>query len=516
MCYLWPNTDFEQSKSKIKCPTFRNYLFRQLPPIEIFDYYPIDIPKYSKCSVSYPKNSRYCYTPALDPPLWLDCNSIHSNRIEFKRDTVEKLTIHSSPNSGFPLYDFNGDFYLKFFVLECYGTTKFKIFIFVFSFLEDSLDNFPFISTITFSILCGQKSEIHVFTTLQRSYFKDQKASISCFQTEIDMINELIQVVKIEDPDVLVGFEIDNKSWGYIAQRFDFLSKPLNLHFQSEISRYLNKSKHFMNVDPWIGRASSHFQVQGRISLNLWRIYRDEIAIRTYSLSDICKYYFQENVPSIPTQSLISLMQSDFPAFIKYALSILNHTCNLTIKTPFLVKSIEFSRLFGIDLFSTLTRGSQYRVESILITAAHSEDYLLLTPTESDVRSMRAAQGLPLTMEPESNYYRDPVLVLDFQSLYPSMIIAHNFCYSTVIGTVSNNSVVSCGAAPRLTPQMYSWHSFSEISNYDTYKAPGDIVFVRKEQKNGLLPRLLYEILSTRVAIKKAMKTCDSVSFFGV
>lgn len=53
---------------------------------------------------------------------------------------------------------------------------------------------------------------------------------------------------------------------------------------------------------------------------------------------------------------------------------------------------------------------------------------------------MRAPEVIPLVLEPESCFYSDPVLVLDFQSLYPSIIIAYNYCYSTCLGRVAQLS----------------------------------------------------------------------------
>ncbi len=49
---------------------------------------------------------------------------------------------------------------------------------------------------------------------------------------------------------------------------------------------------------------------------------------------------------------------------------------------------------------------------------------------------MNPIEGLPLVMEPQSQFYTSPVIVLDFQSLYPSIMIAYNYCFSTCLGRI--------------------------------------------------------------------------------
>lgn len=80
----------------------------------------------------------------------------------------------------------------------------------------------------------------------------------------------------------------------------------------------------------------------------------------------------------------------------------------------------------------------QYRVESMMLRIAKPMNYIPVTPSVQQRSQMRAPQFVPLIMEPESRFYSNSVLVLDFQSLYPSIVIAYNYCFSTCLGHVEN------------------------------------------------------------------------------
>ncbi len=46
-------------------------------------------------------------------------------------------------------------------------------------------------------------------------------------------------------------------------------------------------------------------------------------------------------------------------------------------------------------------------------------------------------------IEPKRGYYDVPIATLDFSSLYPSIMMAHNLCYSTLllVGQLSSHSI---------------------------------------------------------------------------
>lgn len=56
----------------------------------------------------------------------------------------------------------------------------------------------------------------------------------------------------------------------------------------------------------------------------------------------------------------------------------------------------------------------------------------LLIPTYTGKAGDDNFEGATV-IEPKRGYYDKPIATLDFSSLYPSIMIAHNLCYTTLL-----------------------------------------------------------------------------------
>jgi hypothetical protein len=122
---IWPifdNSKYKSEGGKLKSPTFRSYIFRQSPPTDVTDYLPIVVPLNLNCYDGNSKSYSYHYSPVHNPPIWPSSEKSFKELKTTEEKTADKLTVDSAPKCSFPLFDFSGDFFLKFIVLECYGT----------------------------------------------------------------------------------------------------------------------------------------------------------------------------------------------------------------------------------------------------------------------------------------------------------------------------------------------------------------------------------------------------------
>lgn len=345
--------------------------------------------------------------------------------------------------------------------------------------------------------------------------------SISCYDSEEALLDAVCTTVVGWDPDILCGFDVRKGSWGYLADRAACaLERP---DFLIEISRL--RARTLRNQDGasrlTLKVPDEQIHVPGRIVLDVWTLMRQELKLRVYTLQSCCAAVLRRRIPNIPPHQLYSWLQRSQDAW-----QTLSHvslctfiSLSLLFHLDLVSRTAELARTFGIDFFSVLSRGSQYRVESMMLRLARSQNYIALSPSPEQVARQPAMECLPLVMEPKSGMYHDPVCVLDFQSLYPSMIIAYNLCFSTCVGrpahisnsTNSQNSKLcedqagnQLGCAPNFRV-LVGERTFPKGFVDSIHLAPNGVGFVKPEVRPGILPRLLAEILETRVMIKGAM-----------
>ena len=309
--------------------------------------------------------------------------------------------------------------------------------------------------------------------------------------TETDMLHAFSEFMRKFDPAVIVSWDATRETVGVLIERGVGLGRCL-----------LEESTVTANARHYSGHRGSHVNVPGRLILDLWKILRKDVDLRlgTTVFEGVVECVLGETIPCISPTELHSMWFTQAESVLGHLVRKTRMCYKLVLKTRIMEKSTEMARLLGMDLESAFIRGSQFRVECILVRAARKSGYVLPSSTRIQVKNQRLQTGLPLILDPPgAGILTDPVCVMDFQSLYPSVIIAYNICYSTCLGKSTDlEKVAKLGTHTiERNPQ--------DVAN--AIVVPGDVLYVQRSQRVGLLPRICHEILQTRIMVKKSMKS---------
>ncbi|XP_070524016.1 DNA polymerase zeta catalytic subunit isoform X2 [Cardiocondyla obscurior] len=324
--------------------------------------------------------------------------------------------------------------------------------------------------------------------------------------TEQDIFNSLIKLIEQHNPDVLLGWEVESLSWGYVFQRalhLGFNNFPMKISKVPYMQTFAKSDTRMLEKDD-VGEI----KVLGRNILDVWRIMRHEAALLTYTFENVMHHVFHERIPC-PSFKTLSTWWKQESMIIKgrvirhYIIRILG-TLKILNHLDIIGRTCELARLFGIQFYEVFSRGSQFRVESMMLRLAKPMNYIPISPSIHQRAKMRAPECLPLIMEPETEFYTDPLIVLDFQSLYPSMIIAYNYCFSTCLGRIEHIGQYEPFKFGAATLRVNK-NTALKLQNKINY-SPCGVAFVKKEVRQGILPRMLAEILNTRLMVKDSMK----------
>jgi DNA polymerase zeta len=324
-------------------------------------------------------------------------------------------------------------------------------------------------------------------------------------EDELNLLNCIVDIVRGFDPDILTGFEVHNNSWGYLIERAR-LQYEFNL--PDELSRMKSQShgRFGKDADRWGFTHTSTVRITGRHTINIWRAMRSELNLLQYTMENVVYHLVHRRIPHYSFATLTRWYQSDRPRdlakVLDYFMSRTRMDLEILEANELIPRTSEQARLLGVDFFSVFSRGSQFKVESLMFRIAKPESFVLVSPSRKQVGSQNALECLPLVMEPQSAFYNSPLLVLDFQSLYPSCMIAYNYCYSTCLGRIVNwRGTNKMGFADfKRAPGLL------ELVKDKLNIAPNGMMYVKPEMRKSLLAKMLGEILETRVMVKSGMK----------
>jgi DNA polymerase zeta len=334
---------------------------------------------------------------------------------------------------------------------------------------------------------------------------KQTAVDVDYEEDELDLINRIVDIVRQFDPDILAGYEVHNSSWGYLIER---ARMKYEYNLCDEISRMKSQShgRFGKDADRWGFTHTSTIRITGRHMINIWRAMRGELNLLQYTMENVVFHLLHKRIPHYQHSDLTSWYTSPKPRDLSKVLDHFISRVQLNLQileaNETVPRTSEQARLLGVDFFAVISRGSQFKVESTMFRIAKPENFILVSPSRKQVGQQNALECLPLVMEPQSDFYSSPLLVLDFQSLYPSVMIAYNLCYSTCLG------------------QIVSWRGRNKMGFMDFKRepqllelvkdhiniAPNGMIYVKPEMRKSLLAKMLGEILETRVMVKSGMK----------
>jgi len=331
--------------------------------------------------------------------------------------------------------------------------------------------------------------------------------------SEQELVRHVVRLVRDTDPDILGGYEVQMSSWGFLMARAAALGTNL-CPLLSRVPGSVRESKMAglgeEGVDnpgaQYSADHTSEISLVGRTVFNIWRLLRAELALYSYTLENVAKVVLGERRPCFSTNSLTKWWREGKTRgrVVEHYTSYLETYTNILYRLDLLSRTSELARLFGIQLFEVFSRGSQFRVESSMLRLAKPRNYVPVSPTRQQLGGQAAPEYLALLLEPESRMYTDPVVVLDFQSLYPSIMIGYNYCFTTCLGRLQH--LGSPGPYEFGCTQLRVSPERLEALKDSITISPGGIVFLKAGVRRGILPKMLEDILSTRVMVKQSMK----------
>jgi len=442
--------------------------------------------------------------------------------------------------------------------------------------------NLIFQISMVFGTIGDLASREHILLSLgkpRESFIKGCDRLLT-FESEADLLLGFVELIQTRNPDIFIGYNILKFDWGYliarakllnIDDRFYKLSRLINRHADErtikwgssacgeqlfyylechgrvnvdvliEVERNFRLPKYSLDTvsEYFLGKRKDDVSARG-----LFMLYRltDEILpkmltdniIGKRTLTDNEVTLFRKRVVEIfPIRKctgivkeyrsrLLNAKAEEIPEMCKEAMEITGKYCiqdtilpiDLAEKLNLWTTMEEMSNVVHVPISYLHTRGQQIKVVSQLFRETIRKNIIIPNIKKTD--SSEKYQGAVVIEAREGDY--ELVATLDFASMYPSVMIVYNICYTTICKDDDPIPDEECHVL------IWEDHVGCEHDPQKRKKKKEDIlckahryrfrkikyVFDEKtghvtRENEGVMPRLERNLLTSRKAVKREM-----------
>jgi DNA polymerase elongation subunit (family B) len=263
--------------------------------------------------------------------------------------------------------------------------------------------------------------------------------TIMTFKSEGALLKGFTGLVRRENPNIMIGYNIFTFDIPYMIDRakltsvmsdFDKLGFHSFAHAKEKTVKWNSKA--------YKDQEFKFLEAEGRLFIDFLPIVKRDFKLENYRLKTVSSKFLGETKDPLTPQDIFRCYRVGMKGGAKgsVALGIIGKYCIqdsvLVLKLMEVLQTwpglCEMARVCNVPIFTLYTQGQQIRVFSqTYLKCLH--DNCVVEKDAYIVGDNERYVGAHV-FDPIPGVY-DEVLPFDFKSLYPTLIIAYNICYST-------------------------------------------------------------------------------------
>ena len=267
-------------------------------------------------------------------------------------------------------------------------------------------------------------------------YKKTDGDRVQSFDTEKELLEAFQKYLRKADVDIITGWNIFGFDLEYIMKRAmvcrcnpefynlgKFKDTPCELLYKKLSSSALGDNE--LKLLP----------MSGRFIFDLFHEVKRGYKLDSYKLNNVAQLYLGDQKLDMPPREIFARFQGGdakkLGEVADYCIkdTLLPH--KLLSKLCILVNLLEMAKATSVPLCFLVERGQQIKVFSQLTKKAADLGFLVPVIYQGTLPE-EGYEGATV-LEAQSGAYYAPITALDFASLYPSIMMAHNLCYSSLV-----------------------------------------------------------------------------------